>query len=178
MVTEKKFDIPKFQLYKSEITHKFYVKYPDQPEKEITKWEYNSLQLEKDRALENKMNESVNFAQADKLKVKEKFHNSFVELDVIFYEHPTVAQATSFECGTCYGECYWTKDSLVIDSIFNSQKGNGDFRKTISTLRLYCLLNKLSLSLTNVCQQLIDFIKKEYTASMTFQVTKNTIIIL
>src|SRR5437870_3054573 len=127
-MVELRKEAPKFALYKSELTHKFFVRYPDQPEKEITEWEYSALQKEKDRAFENKINDSVNYAQADKLKVVDSSFDTCYKRKIVFYEHPSIPGILSFECGTCYGECYKTKDSLVIDSIFNSQKGNGDFK--------------------------------------------------
>ena len=45
--------MPKYQAYKSEITGKYYVKYPNSEEKEISKIEYEFLINEKNRILNN-----------------------------------------------------------------------------------------------------------------------------
>lgn len=45
-------NLPKYQLYQSEITGKYFVKFPNSEEKQIPLWEYNHLKEEKARILD------------------------------------------------------------------------------------------------------------------------------
>jgi hypothetical protein len=45
-------NLPKYQLYQSETTGKYFVKYPESEEKEIGVLEYNHLKEEKNRILD------------------------------------------------------------------------------------------------------------------------------
>lgn len=55
-MTEK---LARYQLYKSETTGKYFVKYPESEEREIGKLEYNILLDEKNRILDRYLNSAV-----------------------------------------------------------------------------------------------------------------------
>lgn len=150
---------PKFSIYKTATTKEFYVKYEESDEKQITEVEYNQFLEQKNRMLEAIISEPVMF-------------DSKVNDDIIHFEEMQITKVDdntgfSYKYGTCYGNFYLTKDSLVLESMFNSKKGNGDFIKTINILFSY-LKNDLNLggmSILNLNTKLIQSLLTNFNSN-------------
>lgn len=124
-----------YKIYKNSAQICF-VKYHDQPEKEITNQEYEELLQFKNRMLEAKIKEPVIYEQ----KVKEysilAFYDDDSQKKPIKYD-PVKDEfgAYNFIFETCKGKFYSTDNSFVINSINNEQKGNGAFSEFIDLIK-------------------------------------------
>lgn len=164
---EEKKEIPKFAIYRSETSNKFFVKYEESPEREISETEYNDLKEQKSRFVDAVLSDPVIFKKKDSRDIKYFGLLSLEKTDAGY----------KFEHGTCYGNLYLTEDCIVIDTIFNSEKGNGDFGKTINQICNYSRDQKKSgVTICNLNEKLIrSLVKKIYPAPVL--VTSNILLI-
>jgi hypothetical protein len=124
-----------YKIYKNS-SNKCFVKYHDQPEKEITNQEYEELLQFKNRMLEAKIKEPVIYEQKEKEYSILAFYDDDSQKKPIKYD-PIKDEfgAYNFIYETCKGKFYTTDNSLVINSINNEQKGNGAFSEFISLIK-------------------------------------------
>lgn len=146
-------ETPKFSVYKTETTKQFFVKYDKSPEKEISELEYNNLVELKNKMLDSVISEPVMFEAKDNREITKFKGMNIYKTDA----------GQKFEYKTCYGLFYLTADVLVVDTIFNSEKGNGEFLNILNLLHLYsCFeLKKTGISICNLNEKLIDSIQKK-----------------
>lgn len=165
----------KFSVYQSPTSDKYFVKYEGKEEKEITKMEFLQLKADKNRIYENSVKEPIMFEQKDKAP-KSKLVGIEKIGDLYAGAHETKEGYARFQHDTCYGIFYETVDSVVIDCIFNSEKGNNAFRRTLWLFENYCKGAKM-LVMTNLNQQLIDSLRKSDMPLKATQISKDTIIL-
>lgn len=163
-----------FSVYKSQTTNQYFVKYPDMPEREITLYEYNNLLNEKERIFEAKMKEPIVFENKN-IDYEDIFTDEVSKHAVYIFK--SNEDIKDFVSGTCYGKMYFSDNCIVIDSIFNKEKHNGDFIKTINAFVLMSQTKDLKLTICNVNQKLFKHIKESIYFE-TLMVNKDTIIII
>lgn len=166
----------RFSVYQSETSKKYFVKYEGKEEKEITKMEFIQLKSDLDRIYENSVSEPVVYEQKDKTEIIELAASPLPSIaKLTAHKHESLSGVMRFKLNTCYGMFYETSDSVVVDCIFNSQKGNGSFRMTLWLFASYSCKNRKSLVMSNLNQQLIDSLKNSDMPLKVTQITKNTI---
>lgn len=124
-----------YKIYKDS-SNKCFIKYHDQPEKEILSSEYEELLQFKNRMLEAKIKEPVIYEQKEKEYSILAFYDDDSQKKPIKYD-PVKDEfgAYNFIFETCKGKFYSTDNSFVINSINNEQKGNGAFSEFINLIK-------------------------------------------
>ncbi len=164
-----------FSIYKAESAGKFFLKYQDKEEEEISELMYNNLLAQKDRIFDSKMREPVSYDKKPTVMSEENYKSYDTELVIEIY--PTRNEGIKdFVCGTCYGNLYYTENCIVLDSFYNKEKHNGHFYKVIKTFLEFADKKGYNITICNVNSKLFQAINKEFTGTNILQVNKTTIL--
>ncbi len=155
-----------FQLYKNS-KEVYFVKYPDLEEKQIAEWEYNELLDMKNRILETKVKEPVIYEEkpAEYKHVGNfKWEDEIIPIKLEISSDPSVK--TKFEAGTITGMVYETPSSVVICSVSNRAKGNGQFFNFIAEYRMIARMNDKHFVIDEIYNpRLITFLERNFFAT-------------
>lgn len=172
-----------YQVYFSETSGKYFVRYSDQSEKEITKTEYLQLLEEKQRALQHIANNKTTFEQTPQrilLHREIAFQMNETKLGLLVYAHPSKEKHYQFEFyEELFGEAELHPQTMNIYKLSNHSKEQNMISSAILVFYRYAkTLGIKGLVIENSAPEKLQKIKKDLSNEMSFLfIHKNSMLI-